>query len=198
MTYDVSRWQDRYQPYLAFISLIIGLGFVYLVIVYPLTDAFRDRSQQIEALRFQLGKYQQIQDSRAAIDAQHESIQQVVAQQQNFLVGDSSAVTEALMLQLIQQQVQSVGSQIRTSQLLSSIKQDESLAGYGIQEISQRVQLTMSIAQLTELLRILETHRPILQIKHLTVNPVRGAEQQWQTLEVLLTISGYSQQAEPL
>ncbi|WP_315979726.1 type II secretion system protein GspM [Aliamphritea spongicola] len=174
MTYDVSRWQDRYQPYLAFISLIIGLGFVYLVIVYPLTDAFRDRSQQIEALRFQLGKYQQIQDSRAAIDAQHESIQQVVAQQQNFLVGDSSAVTEALMLQLIQQQVQSVGSQIRTSQLLSSIKQDESLAGYGIQEISQRVQLTMSIAQLTELLRILETHRPILQIKHLTVNPVRG------------------------
>lgn len=198
MTSEADRWQDRYHPYLAFISLIAALGFMYLVIVEPLADAFRDKSEQTEALQFQLEKYQQIHSSRGAINAQYESIQQVVAKQQNFLEGDSSAVTEALLLQLIQQQVQLVGSQIRTSQLLSNIKQDESLAGYGIQEISQRVQLTMSIAQLTELLRTLETHRPILQIKHLTVNPVRGTEQQWHPLEVQLTISGYSQQAEPL
>ena len=176
---------------LAFALLAGLLVACYLVVVAPLTAAYRDTNQAIVDGRDQVLGFQKVAAGREAFQSQLEELKERQNSAGYYLAGGTNALAGAALQELVSSQIEKNGGTLRSVQILPGESDGE------FQKVAVRVQFITTTKVLFKILYALESGQTYLFIDNLDVRAQRSRRRRNQEteqepqLQVRFDLTGY-------
>lgn len=147
----------------ALLLLIVTITAAYLFVVDPIIAGYSETDRQIEDIREQLSRYQQLAAARPALEQQVRQAATERTADGYYLSGGTDALAAAGLQDRVNALVGAKGGLLRSIQPMPGVDEQ------GFRRITLRVQMTATIEVLFETLYALESGTPLLFIENLDI-----------------------------
>lgn len=158
MSITLPRWVHRVA---ALALLAGGLALVYAIVVAPVLASYEDTRTRLHQQEELLSRYLAVAGGRDRLERR---VQEVSARQSAsgaFIQGKTQALATAALQDRVRSVMQKAGGDVRSTQSLPAENVE------GLTRVGLRVQMLATIREVREILRELETGRPLLFVEEL-------------------------------
>jgi|APTNR8051073442_1049403.scaffolds.fasta_scaffold18753_2 general secretion pathway protein M len=177
---------------IALALLAAAIALPWRLLVQPLQATFSEYEDAVAGRQDVLARYQRLADSRAALRARLEELQQEPASQEGYLTGDSETLVAAELQNLVRTTVERSGGRLESTQILPAVPEG------AFRRVTLRVRMSADTDGLFRILYDLESSLPYLFLDSLDIvsrdrRAARGPQGQVQggALSVSYDVFGY-------
>ncbi len=193
----IERLSSNQQRWLALSLLVLVIGLLVLMIIWPLIDQAVQNNQKIDNLTMRLQRYKQVAAGKNQVIEKLEAIKASQSQNNQFFKDQSYALASADLQQLVKDAINQVGGVVTSTQVIAAKNKGQ------FAQVGLRVQLSANVAALKDILYKLESTRPILIVDSLRIRSSKGKYDrklrkrvETDQLTITLEVSGYMQHKE--
>lgn len=158
MSVSLPRWVHRLA---ALAVLAAALALVYALVVAPVLASYDDTRARLAQQQELLSRYLAVAGGREKLEQRVQEVSKRQAESGAFIAGKTQALATAALQDRVRSVMQKAGGDVRSTQSLPAENVD------GLIRVGLRVQMLATIRQVREILRALETGRPLLFVEEL-------------------------------
>ena len=143
--------------------LVAAVALPYRLIVAPLQEDYQQLTDEVEARRDMLARYQRLADSREALRQQLQALREDPASQAGYLTGDSETLVAAELQNVVRSIVERGGGRLESTQILPAASEG------AFRRVTLRVRMTTNTEGLSRILYDLESMLPYLFLDSLDI-----------------------------
>jgi len=162
----MSRMSERVRKIFAVLLLMLLLGNIYLLIIYPLQNYYNKRSDHITSLSNDYTEYYQISLAREALETEAKRISELRETQGYFLESDNRSLAAAEMQAHAKKIIENSGGRLLSTQPISSSDSDT------LQTVHVRVRMQGDMTSLHKILHGLEAGKPTVILDNVVLSHV--------------------------
>lgn len=148
--------------------LVLALLSGGLLLGYPLLLLLNGAAEDIDDLLFRTQRLRNIAASAESWHSRAEAIRRQVAEEEQFLDGNTPALAAATLQANLKEMIGTAGGTVSSSQA-TPVKEEQGFTRVGVRTV-----LTGGITTLRDLLYAVESSRPFLLVGNLNITPQRG------------------------
>lgn len=156
------------SKYLALGLLVLALLAGGLVLGYPLAVLLNGASEEIDDLVFRTQRMRSIAASAEGWHTRAEAIRHQVAEEEQFLDGNTPALAAATLQASLKEKIGAAGGTVSSSQATPP-KEEQGFTRVGVRTV-----LTGGMETLRDMLYAVESARPFLLVGTMNITPQRG------------------------
>jgi general secretion pathway protein M len=148
---------------IAIALLVAAIALPWRLVLLPLQETFSEYDEAVTSRQEMLDRYQRLADSRAALRARLEELQQEPASQEGYLTGESETLVAAELQNLVRTTVERNGGRLESTQILPPVPEGE------FRRVTLRVRMSADTDGLFRILYDLESMLPYLFLDSLDI-----------------------------
>lgn len=162
----MSRMSERVRKVFAVLLLLLLLGNIYLLVIFPLQNYYNKHSDQITSLRNDYKEYYQISLSREELETEAKRISDMRESQGYFLKSDSSSLAAAELQAHVKKIIENSGGRLLSTQPIPTADSNK------LQTVHVRVRMQGDMTVLHKMLHGLEAGKPTVILDNVVLSHV--------------------------